>query len=131
MSFIVTPGVMLDHATALDGDVNRLATDVDASAAPQAFRDQWATFLSEWRAFYEGLQGVGGYVDRLWGGTDDQIASYRSRLVEWTAKFHKLGGDTTAPDAAPPEAPTNPLADLKWIVLGVAAVVALVIVARR
>ena len=130
---ILTPGEILDHATAVNTDVRRLGADIGASEVSDAFRAGWDSFAAEWTAFYDSLSGASGYLSRLWAGSDDTVDSYRARLVEWQRAFRSEGGSTTGPAIEGPAATSsfNLLGDVKWIVLGAAVVLGLVLYARR
>jgi hypothetical protein len=85
--------------------------------------------VDAWGGFYNSLQGVTGWASRLWASTDDQIDDYQRRLVSWEQSFKSAGGSVPGGDIVAP-APAFSLEAIlgqaKWIVLGGAALYALV-----
>lgn len=131
MAVINTPGAILSMADALEGDFERVAADIARSSVSPSFKASWISFAEEWGAFYSGLQGVGGWVDRLWGSTIEQIDSYRTQLRSWQERFTAEGGRASGPVVAPPSVNVNPFAgslnEIKWILLAAAVLGAVII----
>jgi hypothetical protein len=126
----VTPSEILAEATALNGDVQRLNSDVEdawRAGVDDAFMTAWTSFRDEWGAYYADLQGALGWLERFWTASAlDRIAQYRSQLVAWEQKFRGAGGKTSGPAIPDNPPPVNLLGDLKWIVLGVVGIALLV-----
>lgn len=121
-AIVYTPAAMLADADALNADFERVAADVLTSSVGAAFRAQWIAFSDGWGAFYRDLQGVSGWVDRLWGSTQVQIDSYRTQLREWTIKFRNEGGRLTGAEVTPPSDGFDLVAILKWTALAAVAI---------
>lgn len=118
---INTPGAMLDQADALDIKMATLAQSITESNVNYTFKMNWAAFKKGWDDFYNGLKGVGGWFDRLWSSTLDQIDAYQSQLVDWQTQFLANGGSIEGPRVEkPPEQPSlnTLLGNLKWIAIG-------------
>jgi hypothetical protein len=122
---INTPGSMMDKADAVNASMNILAQDISESVVTDSFKMGWATFKKSWDDFYADLGGIGGWVNRLWAGTLEDIESYQNRLVDWQNQFKAYGGIVVGPAAEKlPEQPSaaSLLGNIKWIVIGVAVV---------
>lgn len=131
MPLIVTPSQIQASADALNADFLRVAADVESADVDGGFKSAFAAFSDAWFGFYAELSD--SYVERLWGGTQEQIDGYRAQLVQWQAKLVGAGARTTGPTVAPPDAPFNPfsaLPELKWILLAGAALVLVLVYAR-
>jgi hypothetical protein len=87
---------------ALNADIERHQVPADRAALWQAWREQWARFLGEWRTFSRDTD----YLDRTWGSTANQIESYAAQYGAWAAAFvRQWGGRPLAPllgSAMPP-----------------------------
>lgn len=131
MAFINTPSQILASAEALEVEFERLAADVAASTIGGEFKQQFAIFADSWGAFYAEIRdGVSGYIDRLWGGTQEAIDSYRTDLIGWQTRFAQEGGKVTGPAVQAPIAGFD-FGDLKWIVAGAVVIVAIVYLAPK
>jgi hypothetical protein len=126
---ILTPGTILGHANVVDSDVLRVSTAIMGSSVDDGFKSGWMSFAEAWGQFYDSLQGVTGWAQRLWAGTDDQIDDYQTRLVSWEQSFRAAGGQVPGGPVAPPSPAFSLegiLGQAKWIVIGGAALYALV-----
>lgn len=123
---IVTPGQILDAATQLDSEYDKLDADITSSASSDAFKKGWAGQLATWKGYFDSLQGLSGWGSRLWAGSMTEVDNYRNRLVAWQTSFEQAGGTITgAASAVAPKAPSilDALGDLKWVAIGIAAII--------
>jgi hypothetical protein len=125
VSIINTPSQMLADANALQAEFQRVASDVAGASVSADFKAQFLMFADDWGAYFATISdGVSGYVDRLWGGTQEKIDGYRSQLHDWQAKLP--AGAVTGPAVAEPVQNDlglgAGLSEVKWILIGVALI---------
>lgn len=128
---IVTPGQILDKANLVDSFVSTLDRDVDASKLDDATKNSWADFYDSWVAFYNGIQGVTGFLSRLWAGTMDQVEQFEAQANAWRAKLAGAGAAISTPGLDPGPSSFDISKIVKgagWVIGGLVALKALSVV---
>lgn len=129
MPLIVTPSQIQASADELNAEFLRVSAD--AESAEPALASAFASFADGWWSFYADLSG--SYLEKLWGGTQEQIDTYRADLRKWQANLASNGTALTGPSVSAPAAGldlTSILDSTKWILLAALAGVGVLIYLR-
>jgi hypothetical protein len=101
----VTPGEILDQMNTVDALARQLDVDIAAAPVRPEFRAGWASFLAEWRRFYEEHKGFTG---RIWNTVYSDTLAYRRRFEDWSAAFAREAWQARGAVAAAPGAGAGP-----------------------
>jgi hypothetical protein len=106
---IATPGQILDKAGLVDATIESMAAAVEARPPDPSVHDAWITFYNSWKTFYGGLQGVSGWLARLWGGAMTQVDQYQEQANSWRSTLIGAGVPVTTPELASTSFPVKTL----------------------
>lgn len=95
---VVTPGQILDKAGLVDATIESMAAEVEAHTPDSSVHDAWSAFYASWKTFYGGLQGVTGWLSRLWGGAMTQVDQYQDQANSWRATLIGAGVPVVTPE---------------------------------
>lgn len=113
---LFSPQTVLSEMRAVDGAVNALNSDIQASQVADDFKAKWQAFASEWKAFYADNQGV---LSRVLNQTYALTLEYRDRVAEWRKQFMVEGGKPSTP--ALPKSNTSYGKGVPWLGLFIGA----------
>lgn len=93
-----TPGQILAKAQLVDSAIEGMQDDISTSPPADANTlSSWTAFYTAWKAFYNSLAGISGWLSRLWGGTMAQVEQYETQANSWRSILQSAGVAVTVP----------------------------------
>lgn len=117
--FWITPGEARDEEDQVNGAVQSLDSDIQASTATLSFKTAWGNFKAQWDQFYADQGGVTGWLSRFaTSGGYNTALDYRTQLEQWRTQFQQQGGISSAPALpAPPTSSSSTSQTMKYVAI--------------
>ena len=115
---------MQNDLLSLHGYVAQLNDAIQASTAPQDFKDRWGVFATEWNAFKDNAASYSG----VWSASDTlaKVKDYQARVESWRKQAESAGVVTPGPvpnvNGTPPAEGMSLTTKIILGVLGVAVI---------